>query len=105
MNTRASRLRLVPVLTALAAILCTGAALAAEPPSPTHPALSKEQREKMAAIHEQMAKCLRSDKPVADCHREAMQSCEATMGKDVCPMMGHMHGHMMQQPAKSGEAK
>jgi hypothetical protein len=61
-------------------------AFAAEPPNaPTEP--SKEMREKMATMHEQMAACLRSDKPIAECHKEAMKSHEEMMGKDVCPMM------------------
>jgi hypothetical protein len=68
----------------------TGAALAAEPPSGVPAAPSKEQREKMAAMHEQVAACLRSDKPIADCHKEAMkhhQQMMGMMGKDGCPMM------------------
>lgn len=52
------------------------------------PALTKEQREKMATLHEQMAKCLRSEKSPADCHEEMKKSC-MDMGEDNCPMMHH----------------
>lgn len=102
MDTRAVRLAGGPVITILALILNVGAAFSAEPPSPSHPALTKEQREKMATIHEQMAACLRSDKPISECHKEAMKSCQDTMGKDGCPMMGgSMHEHMMQPSPKT----
>lgn len=59
------------------------------PPEPT-----KEQRAKMAGLHEKMAACLKTDKPVRDCHKEMMDSCHE-MGKD-CPMMpGPHHGGPM----------
>lgn len=79
------------------------AAFAADTASAAPAAPSKEQREKMATIHEHMAACLRSDKPIADCHKEAMKNCQDMMGKDGCPMM---HEHMMhQQPPKTTEPK
>lgn len=56
--------------------------------------LTPEQRENMAKMHEDMAKCLRSTKPMKECHEEMKKSCES-MGKD-CPMMEHgkgMHHH------------
>ena len=64
------------------------------------PPMTTEQRQKMADAHEKMAACLRSDKPVSDCHEEMMKACQEGMGKGGCPMMsgkGHgMHsGHMM----------
>jgi hypothetical protein len=57
----------------------------------------------MAALHEQMAACLRSDKSIADCQTEMMKSCRDTMGTQACPMMGMGHGMgmgngMMQPP-------
>jgi len=62
------------------------------------PAMTKDQREKMAKTHEQMAKtheqmatCLRSTKSLKDCHEEMKKSCMTTMGEKGCPMMGH-HG-------------
>jgi hypothetical protein len=53
-----------------------------------------EQRQNMAATHEKMAVCLRSDKPMEDCKKEMMQSCQDTMGKDGCPMMMDHKGKM-----------
>jgi hypothetical protein len=50
-----------------------------------------EQRQKMAKMHESMAACLRSDKPMQDCKKEMMNSCEDSMGKE-CKMMHEMHG-------------
>ena len=63
------------------------------------PEPTKEQREKMAEMHEKMASCLKSDRPVSDCHKDMMEGCKETMGKDGCPMMGGkkgrgMHHHM-----------
>jgi len=98
MNVRVSPLQSVSLIATLALIFGTSAALAAEPPSQGHPTMSKEQREKMATIHDQIAACLRSEKPVADCHKEAMKSCQDAMGKDWCSMM-HEHGHnQMMEP-------
>lgn len=62
-------------------------ALAATQPAPA-PTVSKETREKMAVMHEQMAACLRSDKSLADCHTEMMKSCKESLGDQGCPMMG-----------------
>ena len=61
------------------------------------PAMTTEQRQKMADAHEKMATCLRSDKPMSGCHEEMMKSCQEGMGKDGCPMMGGkgMHSHSM----------
>jgi len=56
---------------------------------------SKEVREHMAGLHEQMAACLRSDKSVKDCHTEMMRGCKQ-LGKHSCPMMGSgRHKHAM----------
>ena len=57
--------------------------------------MSTEQRAKMAEAHEKMAVCLRSDRPLKECHEEMMKACKEGMGKDGCPMAGHMDGHMM----------
>ncbi len=56
-------------------------------------ALTPEQRQNMAKLHEQMAACLRTDKPMKECHDEMKKNCEA-MGKEGCPMMGWPHGKM-----------
>jgi hypothetical protein len=54
----------------------------------------KEQREKMALVHEKLAACLRSDRSFADCHREMQSSHAEAMGEEHCPMMEHkMKGH------------
>ncbi len=51
---------------------------------------SKEVREKMVTMHEQMVVCLKSDKKFSECHQQMMNSCP--MMKDgKCPMMMH-HG-------------
>jgi hypothetical protein len=34
---------------------------------------TKDQREKMAAEHDKIAACLRSDRAIEDCHKEMMQ--------------------------------
>jgi len=78
----------IRALLSLAALSLMGAAsLAATPPSaPT--TVTKESREKMAVLHEQMAACLRSDKPLADCRAEMRKSCKESMADQGCPMMG-----------------
>ena len=61
-------------------------------------ALTQEQRNSMATIHENMATCLRSDKTLDSCREEMMKGCMDTMGKDGCPhMMGKMHKRMMEK--------
>ena len=57
------------------------------------PEFTTEQRHKMADLHNKMALCLRSDRPMLECRQEMMTGCKDTMGKDGCPMMGGMmHG-------------
>ena len=64
------------------------------------PAPSKEQREKMALVHEKIAACLRSERTIEDCHHEMQASHSEAMEKEHCPMMEHkMKGH--QHPAES----
>ena len=80
-----------PLFASLALFLGSmSVAPAAEPPSAAATGPSKETREKMAAFHEQLAACLRSDKPIADCHKEAMKHHKdmmGMMGKEGCTMM------------------
>src|SRR5262249_40944724 len=98
MDVRVSSLQVLSLTATLALVLGASAAFPAEPTPQTHPTMTKEQREKMATIHEQMAACLRSDKAIDECHKEAMKSCQDAMGKDACSMMHeHMHDHMTQQ--------
>ncbi len=80
-------------------------ASAAEPPSTAPTGPSKEMREKMATFHEQLAACLRSDKPIAECHKEAMKHHHEMMGTEGCSMMDE-DSHMMQkQSGKTQEPK
>jgi hypothetical protein len=75
--------------------LLSNVAVAADKPAKGDkwPEPTKEQRQKMAEMHEKMAACLKSDKPASDCHKEMMASCKEAMGKE-CPMM-HGKGHGM----------
>lgn len=59
------------------------------------PQLTIEQRQKMADLHDKMAACLRSDRPLSDCHQDMMKGCTDAMGKDGCSMMGGKMGHGM----------
>lgn len=115
MSTRVSLGRARNLVLPLLAIAAMTAAFAADPPAAAQqPAPSKEMREKMATLHEQMAACLRSDKPFAECRAEMMKNCQSTMGAKGCPMMDMMgmgkggmgmHGGMMQDPSTSSSPK
>jgi len=91
------------------ALLIAGAAVAwATDPPPSTMAPTREMRAQMATVHDQMATCLRSEKPVSDCHAEMMKSCQAIspagkgcqMGRDgMGPGKGSgPHGGMGTQP-------
>jgi hypothetical protein len=71
-------------LLAAAAFTPASAAEPAEAPPSEHHELSKDTREKMAQLHEQMAACLRSDKSVATCHSEMMKNCQEQLGSEGC---------------------
>ena len=73
-----------------------GAALADEPQHDSRPPPTKEQREKMAEAHEKMAACLRSDRPIQECHDEMMKQHD---------MMMHDHAKKGMQPAAQPEQK
>ena len=101
--------RLFLGLLALAATLTASAGdvpAAAQQATPT-----KEMRAQMATVHEQMAACLRSDKPITECRTEMMKSCQKLMGTQGCSMMGMdqgamgKHGGMMQSQPAGPEAK
>jgi len=93
------------ILAMFASMMFAGSTLAIaadQPSAAAPPAPSKEMREKMAAMHERMAACLRSDRAIADCRKEMQQACQAVMGKEGCPMTGMgMHGKMMGEPPAS----
>ncbi|MEO5968404.1 MAG: hypothetical protein ABIQ95_00630 [Bdellovibrionia bacterium] len=57
--------------------------------------VSTEQRQKMAERHEKMASCLRSERPMSECHQEMMKDCKNMMGEGGCPMMDQRKGHEM----------
>jgi len=58
------------------------------------PELSPASRQKLADVHDRMAACLRSDKPIAQCRSEMLKNCQEMMGKEGCPMMGPGGGGM-----------
>jgi hypothetical protein len=93
--------------TVTALLLLFGAAVTlADTPPPEQRDLSKDTREKMAALHEQMAACLRSDTPVLECHSTMIKNCQEQLGNVTCPMMAGMgHGsetrHRMQPMGRS----
>jgi hypothetical protein len=69
------------LLVASPALAQPGEATAADP--------APETRKQMATVHERMAECLRSDRPIAECRTEMMASCRALrMHEGDCPMMG-----------------
>jgi hypothetical protein len=54
---------------------------------------SAEQRNEMAKVHDLMAACLRSTKPIEECHKEMKKSCEEQMERgEGCMMMEHGMG-------------
>ena len=81
-------------------LLAAGATIAAEPPPTDATGPTKEIRDKLATLHEQLANCLRSDKPIAQCHTEMMKSCQDMFGAQGCPML-RMHDHMSRSPSQS----
>lgn len=72
----------------LAAVLFASAAFAADAPPADAPPPSKEMREQMAAAHDAMAACLRSEKSIADCRHDMRMKCRQIHGEQGCPMMG-----------------
>jgi hypothetical protein len=87
--------RVIPWIGVVAALVLawSGPARAAEPKkAPAAP--TAEQRQKMAEVHEKMAECLRSDRPIGECRREMARACNETLGADGCPMMGKGPGGM-----------
>ncbi|HME72786.1 MAG TPA: hypothetical protein VKM54_23400 [Myxococcota bacterium] len=76
---------------------------------------STASRQKMAEVHQRMATCLRSDRPIAECRSDMLKNCQDLMDKEGCPMMGPwgggmgpgmMGGRMMQDaPVNQGPPK
>ena len=92
-------------LAALAALALTspGRARAADPAKAPPPAPTAEQRQKMAEVHQKMADCLRSDRPMAECRNEMATACHDMVGAGGCPMMGKGPGGM--GPGMMGHGK
>lgn len=74
------------------ALASAAPAFAADPEKPVAP--SAEQRQKMAEVHQKMADCLKSNRPMSECRDEMHQSCKGMMGEAGCPMMGMGKGGM-----------
>ena len=64
---------------------CAGGSFAADSAKPECPTPTKEMREKMAALHEHMAACLRSDKPITECRTEMAKNHQEMMHEMGCP--------------------
>ena len=56
----------------------------------------------MASVHQEMATCLRSDRPISECRAEMLKSCSQMMGEGACPMMGGTGGGMGPGMMKGG---
>lgn len=82
----------------MAAIMFSTVTFAAEPPAAAQPEPSKELRGQMAAAHDAMAACLRSDKSFADCRDQMQTSCRQIHGEEGCPMMGMGMHQRMKKP-------
>lgn len=93
------------VMSAMGAVALGAVALAAGP-HPTPTTVSKETREKMAVLHEQMAACLRSDKSLVDCRAQMRKGCQQSLGVERCPMMDMGNPHpRMRRPTTDGTEK
>jgi hypothetical protein len=93
MNVRSlSMTRATIMACGIALLSIAGASLAAEPEPMDRPPPSKEMRAKMASAHEQLAACLRSDRPIDECHDEMMKQHE----------MMH-HGHDVHEGMAKGD--
>jgi len=79
---------------------CAGSAFAADSTKPECPTPTKETRAKMAAWHEQMAACLRSDKAITECRTEMGKNHGEMMREMGCPER-KMHPHMGKPPQTS----
>jgi hypothetical protein len=84
------------LLVSFIALACAGSTLAAANKKRECPNPSKEEREKMAAAHQQMAACLRSEKSVIECRKDLAKRQHQMMGMG-CPGK-QMHPHEVQKP-------
>ena len=81
------------VTLALLALASAGPTWAADPKK-APPEASAEQRLKMAEVHEKMAECLRSSRPMTECRSEMAAACQYMLGASASPMMGRGRGGM-----------
>jgi hypothetical protein len=93
----------------LSLVFILNSAVAAEAPMNSSGAkgqspISVEQRQKMAGLHEKMAVCLRSDRPLPECREEMMKGCKEGMGGESCPMMGGKGHHGMHHSMMDGQS-
>jgi hypothetical protein len=86
-----SRTKSSYVLIAGITLLSSGLALAQSDTAQSAP--SPAARQQMAAVHEKMAACLKSDQPMSECRAEMWKSCNE-MKEAGCPMMDSMGGGM-----------
>lgn len=63
-----------------------------------------EMHQKMAQAHKKAADCLKANKPVDECNREAMKMCPMA-NSEMCPFMGGMSGMMNDHKKMKGEHK
>jgi len=76
-----------------AALLTFGsAATYAAAPAADSSEPSQQTREKIAVLHEQLAACLRSDRPVSECRSEMVTNCQAQIGSNCATIAGVVHG-------------
>jgi hypothetical protein len=76
------------LIAALALLSLPVPAFAQPPGGGTGASPNPEMRRRMAAVHEQMAACLRSDRSIVECRNDMRSRCLATMPEGECPMMG-----------------
>lgn len=99
-NSLRAKVRSCLLAASLATVASASTAFGAAPPS-SDSKMCHQMREQMAVMHEQAAACLRSDKPMAECRSEMMQSCQKMMG-GRCKMMMGMHMGMGQHMSDCG---
>jgi len=110
-------MKMISGIVCLLALAATAnVALSAEPEHMDHPAITKEMRAKMAAAHEQMAACLKSDRPIMECHAEMMKLHDEhmmhheageheDMDKDDCMHRPHHDHAAADQPPSDAKPK
>ena len=70
------------------ALVSSSVALGADPSTNAQSVPTPAARQQMAAVHEKMAACLRTDRPISECRAEMLKTCQDTMGQTGCPLMG-----------------